>query len=61
MYPVARASAIEITNALNTLQYLCLFREVGNDMLELLEGFESLHVHEAATKQSRILTYFNRK
>lgn len=26
-------------------------------MLELLQIFEQLHVHEAARKQSRILTY----
>ena len=59
--PVVKPSSIEITNALNTLQNLCLFHEVGNDMLELLQRFESLHMHDAARKQSNILTYFNRK
>ena len=59
--PVVKPSSIEITNALNTLQNLCLFHEVVNDMLELFQKFESLHVHDAARKQSIILTYFNRK
>ena len=35
--------------------------EVGNEMQELLQRFESLHVHDTARKQSRILPYFNRK
>ena len=61
MYPVVKPSSIEITNALNTLQNLRLFHEVGNDMLELLQRFESLQVHDAARKQSSILTYFNQK
>ena len=61
MYPVVKPSSTEITNTLNTLQNLCLFHEVGNDMLELLQRFESLHVHDAARKQCSILTYFNRK
>ena len=38
--PVVKPSSIEITNALNTLQNLCLFHEAGNDMLELLQRFE---------------------
>ena len=59
--PVVKPSSIEITNALNTLQNLCLFHGVGNDMLELLQRFQSFHVHGAAGKQSSILTYFNRK
>ena len=59
--PVVKPSSIEITNALNTLQNLCLFHEVGNDLLELLQRSESFHVHDAARKQSSILTYFNRK
>ena len=29
--------------------------------LNTLQRFESLHVHDAAIKQSTILTYFNRK
>ena len=58
---VVKSSSTEITNALNALQNLCLFHEAGNDMLELLQKFESLHVHDAARKQSSILTYFNRK
>ena len=59
--PVVKPSSTEITNALNTLLNLCLFHEVGNDMQELLNRFESLHMHGAARKQSSILTYFNRK
>ena len=61
MYPVVKPSSLDITNTLNTLQNLYLFHEVGNDMLELLQRFESLHVHDGARKQSSILTYFNRK
>ena len=38
--PVVKPSSIEITNALNTLQNLCLFHGVGNDMLELLQRFQ---------------------
>ena len=41
MHPVVKPSSIDIINALNTLQNLCLFDEVGNDMLELLQRFES--------------------
>ena len=59
--PVVKPSSIEITNALNTLQNLCLFREVGNDILEFLQRFESLHVYDAARKQSSNFAYFNRK
>ena len=59
--PVVKTSSIEITNALNTLQNVCLFHEVVNHMLELLQRFESLHVHDAARNQSSILTYFKRK
>ena len=51
----------KITNALNTLQNLRIFHEVGNHVLELLQRFKSLHVEDAARKQSSILTYFNRK
>ena len=58
--PVVKPSSTEITNALNTLMNLCLFHEVGNDMQELLNRLESLHVHDAARKHSSILTYFNR-
>ena len=59
--PVVKPSSTEITDALNTLQNLCLFHEVGNDLLELLQRFESFHVHDAARKQYSILTYFKRK
>ena len=59
--PIVKPSYIEITNALNALQNLCFFHEVGNDVLGLLQKFESLHVHDTARKQSSILTYFNRK
>ena len=61
MYPVVKPSSIEITNALNNLRNLCLFHEVGYDMLELLQSLESLYVDEAARKQSSILIYFKRK
>ena len=57
MNPVVKPSSIEITNALNTLQSLYLFHEVGNYMLELLQKFESLHVHDTARQQSSILTF----
>ena len=50
MYPVVNPSPIEITNTLNTLQNLRFFHEVGNNVLELLQRFESLHVHDAARK-----------
>ena len=59
--PAVKRSSIEITNALNTMQNLCLFHEVGNDTLELLQRFESFHVRDAARKQSNILTYLNQK
>ena len=59
--PVVKPTSIEITHALNTFQNLCLFHEVGKDMLEPLQRFEPLHVHDTARKQSRILTYFNQK
>ena len=52
--PVVKPTSIEITNSLNTLQNLCLFHEVGKDMLEFLPRLESLHVHDTARKQSRI-------
>ena len=59
MYPVAKPSPIEITNALNTLQNLYLVHEIGNDMLELSQRWESLHEGDAARKQSSSLSYFN--
>ena len=59
--PVMKRSSVEIKNALNTLQNVCLFHEVGSDMLESLQRFEPLHVHDTARKQSSILNYFNQK
>ena len=59
--PVVKTSSIEIANALNTFQNLCLFHEFGNDMLELLQRFQLFHLHDTARKQSSILTYFNQK
>ena len=59
--PAVKRSSIEITNALNTMQNLCLSHEVGNDTLELLQRFESFHVRDAARIQSNILTYLNQK
>lgn len=47
IYPVVKTSSIAITNGLNTSQNLCFFNEVGNDVLELLQRFESLLVHDA--------------
>ena len=61
MYPAVKPSSIKITYALNTLQNLCLFHNVGNNILELLQRFESLHMHDATRKQSSILNYFDRK
>ena len=58
MYPVVKLSSTEITNALNTLQNLCYLQEVGNDMLELLQRFETLHMRDRARKQFCILTYY---
>ena len=59
--PVVKPSSTEITNTLSTLENFCLFHKVVNNMLELLQRFESFHVHDTARKQSSILTYFNRK
>ena len=47
IYPVVKTSSIAITNGLNTSQNLCFFNEVGNDVLELLQRFESLLMHDA--------------
>ena len=60
MYPIVKPSSLQITNALNTLQNLGLV-QVENDMVQLLQRFKSLHVHEAARKPYSVLTYFNRK
>ena len=49
--PCCDANSIEVRNALNTLQNLCLFQEAGSNMLELLQRFASLHVHDAARTQ----------
>ena len=46
MYPLVKPSSTEITNVLNTLQNLFRFNEVRNDVLELLQRFESLYVHD---------------
>ena len=59
IYFVVKLSFIEITNALNILQNLCPFHEVGNEMLELLQRFQSLYVDDAARRQSSILTFSN--
>ena len=56
-----KPSSIEITNTLNILQNLCLFHKVGNDMLELSQRRESLHIDDVARKQSSSLSYFNQK
>ena len=47
--------AVVEPNALNALQKLCFFRGVGNDMLEFLQRFKSLHLHDAARKHSYII------
>ena len=49
--PCCEANSIEVRNALNILQNLCLFQEAGNNMPELLQRFASLHVHDAARTQ----------
>ena len=60
MYPVVKPSSTEIANTLITFQNLFLIYEVGDDILELLLRWESLHVHDTARKQSSSLSYFNR-
>ena len=42
-------------------ELVCLFHKVENYILELLQIFESLDVHNAARTQSSILAYFNQK
>ena len=61
--PVAKPTSIEVGNALETLQNLCLFNENGNEMRVLLQQLESLHVRNSlnSRKQSSILTFFERK
>ena len=61
--PVAKPTSIEVGNALETLQNLCLFNENGNEMRVLLQQLESLHVCNSlnSRKQSSILTFFERK
>ena len=61
--PVAKPTSIEVENALETLQNLCLFNENGNEMRVLLQQFELLHVRNSCNsrKQSSILTFFERK
>ena len=54
--PVAKPNSIEVTNELETLQNLCLYQEKGNDMRDLLQKFESLHVTNAS-KQFNVLTF----
>ena len=58
MHPAVKPSYTEITNALNNLQNLSFLLYA---IIEPLQRFESLHVHDAARKQSSILTYFNWK
>ena len=61
--PVAKPTSIEVGNALETLQNLCLFNENGNEMRVLLQQLESLHVRNSlnSRKQSSILIFFERK
>ena len=40
--PIDKPTQTEIGNALETLQNLCLFNKIGNDMRQLLQRFESL-------------------
>ena len=42
--PVVKSNSIEVRNALETLQILCLYQEKGNDMRDLLQRFELLHI-----------------
>ena len=60
--PVAKPNSTEVRNELETLQNLCIYREKGNDMWDLLQRFKSWHVLDAtiARKQSNILTFFGR-
>ena len=61
--PVAKPPSIEVGNALETLQNLCLFNKNENDMRVLLQQLESWHVRNLlnSRKQSTILTFFERK
>ena len=61
MYLAVNPSSTEITNALNTLQNLCLFHEVGGDMLELLQRFKLLHVHGATCVATCVYSFMYQK
>ena len=61
--PVAKPTSIEVGNALQTLQNLCLFNENGNEMRVLLQQLESLHVYGSLKnrKQCSILSFYEKK
>ena len=53
---IVKPNSNKVSNALKTLQNLSPFQEKGNDMRDLLQRFESLHVLDVtnARKQSSI-------
>ena len=61
--PIEKPTQIEIGNALETLQNLCLFNKSGDDMSLLLQRFESLVLKDelADRKQFSILNFFEKK
>ena len=61
--PIDKPTQIEIGNALEILQNLCLFNKSGDDMRLLLQRFESLVLKDelAVRKQSSIFNFFEKK
>ena len=61
--PIEKPTQIDIGNALETLQNLCLFNKSGDDMSLLLQRFESLVLKDelADRKQFSILNFFEKK
>ena len=61
--PIDKPTQIEIGNALEDLQNLCLFNKSGDDIHLLLQRFESLVLKDelAVKKQSSIFSFFEKK
>ena len=53
--PVVKWNSIEVRNALETLQILCLYQEKGNDMRDLLQRFELLHVLDVINARKQLV------
>ena len=53
--PVVKSNSIEVRNALETLQILCLYQEKGNDMRDLLQRFELLHVLDVINARKQLV------